>query len=411
MADLRELIAGFVDALKGDAQDIGGRALDVAKIPGDVYQGSIPYSNLPLAAREFANSMAGGGLAVGSAPQGALGIFAGRRAKTANLEALNDAKQYAANGVDRDRIWVNTGWFQGTDGEWRFEIPDRKATLGKLPINEFGAGDTISLPLFDEIPLSKVINHPELFKAYPELANIPVKSTGFNFGVKGSVNEDYSAMRLAGGDPRDVRSTALHEIQHLIQGREGFAEGGSPGQFIGKEGLEAAKELKGILSKYEDEVTKVSNKEISPYVVRDAIRAQEAGKPLYKYQQEALEKLKATMNPQFHNEYISLLRKYAPMMEAEDRAYKSYKNLAGEVEARNVQARGMRQEDVYAAKARYPSLNRDLKAADLRYPPYRTVEEGGTMDVPEIEQIVLGVGGRPLAVKRIEHDPFAGSSR
>lgn len=54
--------------------------------------------------------------------------FAGPRAKTADLAALDRAK--ARHGVIApDVVRVGTGWFKGVDGRWRFEIDDSGARL------------------------------------------------------------------------------------------------------------------------------------------------------------------------------------------------------------------------------------------------------------------------------------------
>lgn len=50
--------------------------------------------------------------------------FAGEKAKTANLDKLNQAKELQEKGVDNETIRQQTGWFQGMDGKWRFEIDD-----------------------------------------------------------------------------------------------------------------------------------------------------------------------------------------------------------------------------------------------------------------------------------------------
>lgn len=59
-------------------------------------------------------------------------MFAGRQAKTADLEALKRAEDMQAAGASRDDIWRDTGWFQGVDGKWRYEIDDSSATLDRL---------------------------------------------------------------------------------------------------------------------------------------------------------------------------------------------------------------------------------------------------------------------------------------
>jgi hypothetical protein len=51
-----------------------------------------------------------------------LGIFGGRMAKTADLNALARAERMAAENAPRESVWNETGWFQGPDQKWRFEI-------------------------------------------------------------------------------------------------------------------------------------------------------------------------------------------------------------------------------------------------------------------------------------------------
>lgn len=62
-------------------------------------------------------------------PAGSVGMFAGRRAKTADLNALAKAEELASSGASRDAIWNETGWFQGPDKQWRFEIDDSQANM------------------------------------------------------------------------------------------------------------------------------------------------------------------------------------------------------------------------------------------------------------------------------------------
>lgn len=56
--------------------------------------------------------------------RGARYSFAGERARTASEDDLNRAKQMKRDGNSREEIFRETGWFQGADGKWRFEIND-----------------------------------------------------------------------------------------------------------------------------------------------------------------------------------------------------------------------------------------------------------------------------------------------
>lgn len=50
--------------------------------------------------------------------------FAGEKSWTADLNQLDQAKQMQKKGVDNETIRQQTGWFQGMDGKWRYEIDD-----------------------------------------------------------------------------------------------------------------------------------------------------------------------------------------------------------------------------------------------------------------------------------------------
>lgn len=50
--------------------------------------------------------------------------MAGENAKTADMNALKQAKRMLRSGESIEEISKKTGWFVGMDGRWRFEIPD-----------------------------------------------------------------------------------------------------------------------------------------------------------------------------------------------------------------------------------------------------------------------------------------------
>ena len=61
--------------------------------------------------------------------QDSLFAFAGERARTADPMALETAQQRLARGDDAEAVRRETGWFEGNDGKWRFEIDDSQAAL------------------------------------------------------------------------------------------------------------------------------------------------------------------------------------------------------------------------------------------------------------------------------------------
>jgi hypothetical protein len=160
--------------------------------------------------------------------------FGGEGAATADLGALAKAKALAKEGHDPRSVWGETGWFKGPEDRWKFEIDDSAAKIGRLSGPERTA------------PLGEVLGHDQLHAAYPGLADIP--TTLRRFEESGSYNPSPEAIEAAGIRASDRKSALLHETQHAIQQREGFATGASPdprspnhpGPFYGGKDVETA---------------------------------------------------------------------------------------------------------------------------------------------------------------------------
>jgi len=93
-----------------------------------------------------------------------LNSFAGQKAITANVGKLDQAKAMLEKGADEVEIWQKTGWFKDKDGAWKFEIGDSNAKLNP----NFQSGGR----------LGELLEHEELFKAYPELKDVRVVKIG-----------------------------------------------------------------------------------------------------------------------------------------------------------------------------------------------------------------------------------------
>lgn len=137
----------------------------------------------------------------------------------------------------RDEIYAKTGWWYGTDGKWRVEIPDMKPKkLDSLPDGDYNG------ELAHPVPLTDLVSNTRLFKAYSELKNVTVwfvdaDSDQMN-GLAGMLEGDSIVMTwddLTNLDPEDGEikltyegmQTLTHEVQHYIQWLEDFAAGGS----------------------------------------------------------------------------------------------------------------------------------------------------------------------------------------
>jgi hypothetical protein len=164
------------------------------------------------------NAFGGGGL--GTAPKGALRTFIGRNAKTWDKAAEAKFLELEKKGVSPEEIWRQTGTFRSPDKQLRQEISDVN-----LKINDYratGGGISISHPelqaAYDQIPRGVKVQHtPELDQSAGYKA--PSDPLYWKMGEGGTifVNANQAI-------PRDVYA---HELQHAIQAKEGFARGGS----------------------------------------------------------------------------------------------------------------------------------------------------------------------------------------
>ena len=145
-----------------------------------------------------------------------LNQMAGENAKTAALDKLEQAKAMAGDKTPED-IYKATGWFKGQDGKWRFEIPDNleAISLDKL-LNDKRA------------KLEEIYDNPQLFEAYPDLKDVPVRIEEIEKGFNGFAYADAITISASLKNDNEAKSILVHEIQHLIQKREGFARGGGP---------------------------------------------------------------------------------------------------------------------------------------------------------------------------------------
>jgi hypothetical protein len=155
--------------------------------------------------------------------------YAGQLAANADKSALARAVEMEQQGIDNETIRKETGWFLGMDDKWRFEIPDEDVTFYPAVegwLKKFNGSKEWAAKLPD------VLEHDSLFQQYPFLKDITVFSDTGKTETRGSFSSDNKAITLnATQSYLKQLSTLLHEIQHAIQGIEGFARGGTPEMF------------------------------------------------------------------------------------------------------------------------------------------------------------------------------------
>ena len=184
--------------------------------------------------------------------------FAGKNALTANLSMLEQAELRLKQGEDKETVRKETGWHQGADGKWRFEIDDSKASFNfpfeEMPESELFKPEQVIL-------LEDVLDHPDLFAAYPQIRKISVIKRpafmDFNSAVQGWFNDTNLQLGIT-PYTKNPMSTLLHEIQHVIQMYEGFAKGGNENSVWAALPIETKENIaKGLLEKIQEKQSDV----------------------------------------------------------------------------------------------------------------------------------------------------------
>lgn len=266
--------------------------------------------------------------------------------RTARIDNLSVARKMEEEKKDAKAIKIATGWERGADGKWRYEMPDAmiKDTM------DVGGGHIVKRyeddMLWNGGKLSNVIDAPELFKAYPQLKDVRIETDAImnDMPSNGEYNAKTNTITIHADELKYMNSILNHEIQHAIQSIEGFDRGGSP------------RLVRGEIKKRLAEVTKQIRQ----------LRAE--GK-----EDEA--KAIVEKNRGLYNAY-----------QAND-DYNSYKSLAGEVEARNVQER------------------MNMTPEERR----KTLAES-TEDVDRKDQIFLGVGDVSFSLRDMADGKESGAA-
>lgn len=196
--------------------------------------------------------------------------YGGVNANTADQKTLARAQELQMQGEDDERVRKETGWHTGMEGKLRFEIDDSKmkyhrggdaafsrnhpdyAEYQKLvdkmltgSVEAWKPEDQGRLQELDKTwgreygrlservdrgsaTLEDVIDHEELFQAYPQLRNVRVEFKELPGNTQGYFSPSENKIALDSKLRSAPEATIIHEIQHAIQKAEGFASGASP---------------------------------------------------------------------------------------------------------------------------------------------------------------------------------------
>ena len=224
-------------------------------------------------------------------------IFVGENSKTWNKANAAKAVELEKAGVAPEDIWSATGTFRGPEGKLRQEISDQASKMTQV------AKDKIEANQYFSGPMGQAFENEPLFNAYPKLHWM---DTFVNKELRGGTfNPERQEINIMMPTEGGQRSVALHELQHAVQQKEGFARGGSP-KDIG--------DLKGDLIGMEDKYNFLASEYFT--ATNDVVKSNILQELDYlKPRIEALQKFK-NIDPE-----------------------EGYMRLAGEAEARAVQNR------------------------------------------------------------------------
>ena len=298
--------------------------------------------------------------------------YAGKKAANADLEALHEAERYEMQGVDAETIRQKTGWFRGADGKWRWEFDDSSAEtdtkwgflrnpdakrynelfekaylydsataedLNELQILDKNLKGVRKSPLY----LDEIVRHDKLFEAYPALRDVKVRFEANTGNKEGSYHPEENEFVLRTGlklEPEKLKNTLIHEIQHAIQEREGFARGANPGYWdeMIRSGYSRRKN-DGRIERARKEYHRIFDS--APEEFKDKVRRINRARLDGDY--DAAE---AVVDELYDSEYADLWSQLdmAEFGWRSDRgeelnAYELYRNTAGEIEARDAAAR------------------------------------------------------------------------
>jgi len=275
-------------------------------------------------------------------------IFIGKSARTWDAAAAEKAQNLEKAGFTPEAIWKKTGTFRGPEGDWRQEQLDLMEIAPELgqPGMKGRAQD-----------ISKVLSHPSMEAAYPEvmaklMASVehsPGKIGGYYRAAieEGPYGLPYRPEIAAfGKSSDDLKSVLSHELQHAVQETENFARGGSPKMFAtgvatSEKGREILDDLKKSLG---------TGSLTSPREIVDNLKYFEKGQ---------LEQIAAKHGLKNVNELEKFLKEETLQRDPAEQ----YRRLAGEAEARATQAR--RSMTMEQRRNTFPYLSYDVPAEEL----------------------------------------------
>lgn len=217
--NLMDMVSNPVDY----AAKMGGQVVDYGNEIADLQQRAGMFGAGPVdeAARDELYQRAA------DAAMNMTGMLIGPESSLWRPAAAFEAQKMLRKGAPAEEVWRKTVTAKTPEGAYKQEISDEgsRALVGKMRLDPMtGYRET---PF--NYPLEEIFKHKKLFEAYPEMRSIYSAS---RLGPEEGFFTPKSNQLFASGEDKDIlRKTFLHELQHAIQKKEGFAKGGDVGAF------------------------------------------------------------------------------------------------------------------------------------------------------------------------------------
>ncbi len=204
-----------------------------------------------------------------------------------------------------------------------------------------------SVQTSDGMQLGDFLRHDKLFEAYPKLRGVELRFEKLDAGTRGSYSASENAIRLDSSLRDAPEDVLIHEIQHAIQNAEGFTPGSSPeywarreyesGDFVSERlQQEYNKILNGLEKSERNKVIRYNELERELERLFLADENSEDGIRYAKLEKEQDALYKELYPNKWFRDLLDLDRR---MTDTQGEYQRMYRNMAGEIEARDTASR------------------------------------------------------------------------
>lgn len=169
--------------------------------------------------------------------------------------SLKEAKRLSIQKLDTNIIRATTGWHQLDNGTWAYEISDKESSVSEGILEKIVRLSSPSINL--KFNLQDLFKHEKLYKFAPSLKDTKVQiyfsnnknEFGYFNNKDGTIylnSNSYELIQhtngISGSNERskigyvpeetDFRKNLLHEVQHIIQFKNGFPSGANFNQIL-----------------------------------------------------------------------------------------------------------------------------------------------------------------------------------